>query len=1023
MKRAKKPLALLLALFTLASLAGGRLPSAAAEVPETTVFETEADRIPETETSGETLEESSEAAMPAGQFTETLEESGITVTVDAPEGALPEGAVLHAELLGQDTGAGETAEELDSAGVSYDGFLALDIYFTAGDEEIEPAVPVTVQIQLPQEALPQDADAATLEVQHLVEDQSGQVEAVETVAGAGQGSVETADGADAVAQFQVEGFSVFTITWDKIVVRDGNISFVIRDTDGNELTLSDSYDLSYALPDSGVVDFEDMVRENGIETITVDGVEYVFRNATLVLNGNERHPIVSAERVWEGANYQIRFQDSIFPDSTGYYTRSELGSDEALELIYRRAEESDTEVYEPDPSYSKKAETADGGKTYDLTLSVSGEVGAAAQKQKVDVLFIVDQSASMDENNYQEMVARQASQLAGTLAGNENLDVRFAVVTFSSDIASTAYYKDALQRLSWTSDPGSVYAAANPYSTGGTNYQAGLMTGRSVMIESRPDAMKYVIFLSDGQPTYHYTSNGNSTGGGNWTMDADIESAEAEAANYSNVNGFFTIRVGNADTADEYLGRVSEAVRKAVGAEAGSEYFRNFAAEDSNELQKWFDEIQAQITSITMQDVSITDTLSEWATPVDGAEPYLVVRDEAGKAVELPEGTYEIWYTAGDLTLGVEFSEDYKLQDGYTYELHLLIQPSDLAYSTYGASGYPDGMTGEDGTGTYAGRAGFYSNEAGSARLHYRTDIGSHDLDYPMPVIQVPSVSLTISKTFTGLEEEQWAEAAAGLTFTVSSSDESYHKEGITLGYDAENGYSVTLDGLTAGREYTVTENKNTAPEGFVFGDTQVSVQGGAWTSGAEAKISLNKESSQNTVAYTNAYVREDQKLTISKTVTGNMGDAEKKFDFTLTLCREAGDYHTGHLDVLEGTTVSGYESGLDVTDGGHTYSFTLSDGEQIVIQVPYGYTAVVNEASGGYTAAVKVDGGDEQRGSQAEVQTTQDHTVAYTNKLEAVPPMGLGSGHTPYVLMVVLAAAACAVLTGGFFMRRRRRE
>ena len=81
---------------------------------------------------------------------------------------------------------------------------------------------------LPTELLPQDVDASTLEVQHLKENEAGEVEAVETVADATEGTVtvdapfatlsedeKAALPADAqvTAEFAVDGVSIFTITW------------------------------------------------------------------------------------------------------------------------------------------------------------------------------------------------------------------------------------------------------------------------------------------------------------------------------------------------------------------------------------------------------------------------------------------------------------------------------------------------------------------------------------------------------------------------------------------------------------------------------------------------------------------------------------------------------------------------------------------------------------------------------------------------------------------------------------------
>lgn len=154
------------------------------------------------------------------------------VMVYASEGALPDNAVLTAELLEQGSEAYEAAQQalIDTV---YDGFAALDIHFTVDGAEIEPESSVYVCINA-MGLLPEDANADTLAVQHheqtdtahLMPDEeaspapvAGAV-TVETVADAAQeiGQVEALDNgtettADVAAAFEVKSFSTFTVTW------------------------------------------------------------------------------------------------------------------------------------------------------------------------------------------------------------------------------------------------------------------------------------------------------------------------------------------------------------------------------------------------------------------------------------------------------------------------------------------------------------------------------------------------------------------------------------------------------------------------------------------------------------------------------------------------------------------------------------------------------------------------------------------------------------------------------------------
>lgn len=1039
------------------------------------------------ETSKEEGSSADPSAYPARTAEAKVEGTDASVQVDIPAGSLPEDATLTAALIGSSTDNAEAvadvAAELDEAQVDYDGFVALDISFKdAQGNEVEPLQPVAVSFSLPADLLPEEVNPETLAVQHLEEDAAGEVKNVVTVADAADATEGTVtleapvaalsaapaaedeapampENAEVTAEFAIQGFSSFVVTWkeDKLVGDDDteSVSFVIVDTDGNELTLPAGTNLSYRLTDSGRVTFAQMVQANGINTVTIDGVEYVFRNATLVIGGTERHPIDSAERIAAPTvvgNDKIRFYDSVFPGDSGYYTRDDGADGDRLELVYERKEDSEIDVYEPDPVYTKTAVTNDGGKTYDLALTVSGDVGESSQKVKLDVLFIVDQSGSMGDRawvnselkTYQKIASDAAGELARGLASNENIDARFAVVTFSNSIADTNYYDDAILRQNWTRDAQSVITATDVRSDGGTNYEAGMMAGRAAMLEARPDAMKYVIFLSDGEPTYHYTENGNSTGGGDHTAAGDDTAAYEQAASYNEVNGFFTVGVGlGGASADSYLGLLRGEVKKSVEATVGtavdSDNFSGYTAEDPSELTERFTEIQAQITNLSMKNVKITDTLSDFVEPVDEAEPYVVIKDSDGNQVNTEDGQYEITgYDASvtPISFTVEFKGtdgNYELKQGYTYELHLKVQPTDKAYETFATTGYTD--KGAANTGTYAEKDGFFSNVSGSAKLTYDTDISKdHSEDYPMPVIQVPSTSLTINKTMAELPKDQWDTAAGNITFTVK--DGATSVADINLGktppeganytiQETDTGYTVVVNGLTVIKEYTVTETCGKL-EGYNVTSTLAA---------AGQQIKMDKDAAQNKLDVTNTYTPDNQTLTITKTVGGEMGSYTDDFTFTLTLEKAGGPYTTP-LTIEEGTTAKDANGNLytgTLTAKGGTYTFVLSNDEQMVLSVPYGYKVTVTEQqeNNGYTVSSQYY----ETGSAGKVLTPgaatqtvdsidKDYTVEFANNRNPVAPTGLESNHTaPYTLMITAAGIAGLALTGSMMARRVRRR
>ena len=165
----------------------------------------------------------------------------VTVDVTAPAGALPDSVSLEAAPV-SDLDA--VASELADADVDYAGFLALDVRFVgANDDEVEPTAPVDVSFETPQSVLGDDVDASTLAVRHFVENEQGEVEKVETVAdavdametdadvqpGSDEGTVSVNGGSESsdatvAAEFTVDGFSAFAITYGKGVASEKSVA-------------------------------------------------------------------------------------------------------------------------------------------------------------------------------------------------------------------------------------------------------------------------------------------------------------------------------------------------------------------------------------------------------------------------------------------------------------------------------------------------------------------------------------------------------------------------------------------------------------------------------------------------------------------------------------------------------------------------------------------------------------------------------------------------------------------------------
>ena len=228
----------------------------AAPTPEATEEPAAAEPTAEPEATAEPAADNSEDGI---EYTAVLEQDGqaLNVIVTAPADAFGEDVSLEVAAIENTDETDAIAAELDESGVTYDGFAALDISFkNAAGEEVEPSAPVTVRIELPDSIVDSGIDLNTLAVQHLAEDADGNVTKVEQVASVADGSIALSEEAQAameaqaaenaaddtattdeaagvapmmlaannaltdataeaaaVAEFEVSGFSTFTITW------------------------------------------------------------------------------------------------------------------------------------------------------------------------------------------------------------------------------------------------------------------------------------------------------------------------------------------------------------------------------------------------------------------------------------------------------------------------------------------------------------------------------------------------------------------------------------------------------------------------------------------------------------------------------------------------------------------------------------------------------------------------------------------------------------------------------------------
>ena len=713
-------------------------------------------------------------------------------------------------------------------------------------------------------------------------------------------------------------------------------------------------------------------------------------------------------------------------------------------------------------NHEKYATLRDDG-TYDLTLTVAGKKGTETNKAKLDVIYILDKSGSMKEDfggTSKRIAASNAiTALTKSLKQNVNIDARFSMVTFSGNKTTgmwgqgdTKTWDDAEVAVSWTTDAGTIERGSKPTSNGGTNYQAGIRTAKELLTSKRAGAMTAVIFISDGDPTFYYNPDGYTRGDGNNdgnggadNLKVCLDAAKNEIANLG-VNYFYTVGVGKAS---DYV-NLSD-----LCSASGVSGAKNFDGTNTDELTKAFSTIESDILTFLCSNVSIQDVLSENVEIIkdkDGVFKSLkiVVTGKDGKTivegdnkVTFQDGTQNVTLKAGydskTKTITLDFPAEYQLNAEYTYKVIANIDATEKAYENYrknltdnkdeNEKGYKDAA--DAGTGTHAGEKGMYTNENSEAKMTYTFRGEEYTELYDKPVIKLHPGKLILEKEVEGLDSltpEQLEQYKANLKFKIkvkTKNDTSLKEEEITLtafakesngnedsGSDSNtnrrNKYIYTvMEGINPGSFYEITEDGG-------------EVEGYIWETAADKKSengTIAKDETEK-VSFKNTYSRKKFPLIINKTVEGNMSEKRKEFAFSITLKDANGAaYELSDEEIKDvGFSTKG-------EDQKGVYTFTLKDGESKEFSLPYGCKYTISEedySSSGYKTYIGEKKEENQKRTTEEETLTQKTEINFLNKKEVIPPTGVETTMTAWLLMtgVTLLLGAVFLLFG---IRRKR--
>ena len=391
-----------------------------------------------------------------------------------------------------------------------------------------------------------------------------------------------------------------------------------------------------------------------------------------------------------------------------------------------------------------------GGDDYRLHLDIAG--GGTP----LDILLVIDTSGSMAWNLTNDSMnfngnsrLDKIKKLLGYKSGRtevdgfidsileKNSENRFGIVSF--DQAASA-------KLSWSNNLSKIKEAVGSLTAqNGTNCEDGLWEASKMLKNVESGHIPYMIFLSDGQPTFYMSqgkyggadtfegidSNGTRRGYGQTYEDYTSQTISAVTCK----NGFRELNRGLISYAVNIGGGASNELLNAIAEDPG----RVITAANDTALTSAFTAI---LESMELKNVKITDTLSQWVELKDQSLSNAVVKVTTdGEEKVLDHSKYRLGYDNQTRTVTLDLSKATSngiLNRDAAYSVSFEIKVSDSAKDYYHETGlYPD--TGEDetdygGNTTSSGQPGFFSNDSAKAIWSGNTE----GFTYPRPVVQAP---------------------------------------------------------------------------------------------------------------------------------------------------------------------------------------------------------------------------------------------------------------------------------------------
>lgn len=610
--------------------------------------------------------------------------------------------------------------------------------------------------------------------------------------------------------------------------------------------------------------------------------------------------------------------------------------------------------------------------TYTLNLNVTGKQSSTSQtvSQPVDIALVLDNSGSMNYcmNGVQpsffdpypcrgDNVVRSAALQTAVTAFLDGVDMQNKTIANDGNKVqvSLVSFDDSAVALSGltlkVAELKAKVKSLNP--RGATNTAAGFSKAKSTLDEDkRTNAIKYVVFFTDGVPT---TSTAFDNTVANDTLTTAKQLKGAHVGVYS--VGIFS----DANTSVTSCNRQSDKTRKAnVFMNAVSSNYPNYGsiawdnssgvtlsggsnkgyyktASTASGLSKVFKDIQQTITTTNgYTGVTIQDTLSKYAEFADAnpAETAQVVTNGGDNV------TKQWNIRVSDKTITASPKSTDPLPDGVTYTLQFDIKPTQEAYDDYAANknagndkdgyGGVTGSAGSDAAGnaTSEVKPGFYTND--SACLAYLGDGETHVCTpyEEKPVDQVKTGAITVQKKWYGADGEESVEGNPGsVTFTLQIDGTDSGREATAT---ADTEWKASFENLAPGHTYKVVEKAVTGYETSYESQDVTITADELWEANFDANEADNVKEWPVTVANTHKKsTLAKGSIKVAKSISGRKWEKDDSFKFA--------------IDGTGLTPDAPLPDPASITINAHTAKYEASFGE-IVYKTAGTYTYTVKE-------------------------------------------------------------------------------